>query len=147
MSNKKTIVILLCLVLLSGGMYLVVQFGFESLLSDAATRLAFQIRDEAAALRRSGTAKRTFAHYPRSWPGGVKGDYRIEIVQHTTAPEPGHRSIGVACTPTGPAWYTTSYHLNFVVVPNDLVVSHRTGEPTMVTLELKDGQVLLTDLQ
>jgi len=48
---------------------------------------------------------------------------------------------------TEPAFYATSYHLNYVVVPQDLVVSHRRGEPTLVTLEMKDGTVHLTRLQ
>jgi hypothetical protein len=37
--------------------------------------------------------------------------------------------------------------MNFVEVPNDLKVSHHKGEPTMVTLEMKDGAVLLTKLE
>jgi len=32
-------------------------------------------------------------------------------------------------------------------VPKDLVVAHKKGEPTLVTLELKDGKVLLTGLR
>lgn len=43
--------------------------------------------------------------------------------------------------------YATSYHLSFVVVPKDLVVSHRKGEPTIVTLAKKDGQELLAGLK
>jgi hypothetical protein len=147
MMNKKPLLILLAFVLLSGALYLLVQYGFETFISDAATRLAYQIRDEAAALRRSGLTTRTFEHRPRSWPEGVSGGYRIEMTETKTAPRPGHRSIGVALGLTKPTWYATSYHLNFVVVPKDLLVSHRKGEPTMVTLELHDGQVLLTDLK
>ena len=147
MMNKKTFLILLAFVLLSGALYLLVQYGFETFISDAATRLAYQIRDEAAALRRSGRITRTFEHRPKSWPEGIGGDYRIEITETKTAPRPGHRSIGVALSLTSPTWYATSYHLNFVVVPKDLIVSHRKGEPTVGTLELKDGQVLLTELK
>ena len=62
-------------------------------------------------------------------------------------PPPGHRSIGVARNLTEPTFYGTSYHLNFVEVPKDVVVSHQAGEATRVTLELKDGKVLLTDLK
>jgi hypothetical protein len=128
-------------------MYLLAQYGVETFISDAATRLAYQIRDEAAGLRRSGLAIRTFEHWPKSWPEGISGDYRVEITETRTSPRPGHRSIGVARNLTEPTWYTTSYHLNFVEVPKDLVVSHKKGEPTIVALEMKDGKVLLTELK
>ena len=78
---------------------------------------------------------------------GYLGDYRIEIIETKTSPRPGHRSIGVARNLTEQTWYATSYHLNFVEVPKDLVASHRKGEPTLVTLELKDGKVLVTALR
>jgi len=115
--------------------------------SDAATRLAYHLRDEAAALKRSGQTVRTFGHRPKTWPDGISGAYRIEIAETKTSPRPGHRSIGVARNLSEPTWYSTSYHLNFVDVPKDLVVSHQRDEPTLVTLELKNGKVLLTDLK
>jgi len=147
MTNKKVLFILFGFVLLSGAMYLLAQYGIETFISDAATRLAYQIRDEAAGLRRSGQTTRTFEHHPKTWPEGISGDYRIEIIETKTSPRPGHRSIGVARNLTEQTWYATSYHLNFVEVPKDLVASHRKGEPTLVTLELKDGKVLVTALR
>ena len=147
MKSAKPFLILLGIVLLSGAMYLLAQYGVETFFSDAATRLAFQIRDEAGALVRSGESTRTFAHYPRTWPEGISGDYRIEIVETATSVRPGHRSIGVALDLNKPTLYSTSYHLNFVGVPKDLIVSHRKGEPTTVSLELKAGRVLLTGLR
>ena len=147
MKHRKAILILLAFALLSGATYLLIRYGFETFISDAATRLAYQIRDEAAALNRSGASSRTFEHLPRPWPEGVSGDYRIEIIETPNSPRPGHRSIGVARNLTDRTWYATSYHLNFVEVPRDLIVSHRKGEPTLVTLELREGKVLLTDLR
>jgi hypothetical protein len=147
MNNKKAILILFGAVLLSGAMYFLAQYSFETFISDAATRLAYQMRDEAASLRRSGAATRTFEHRPKAWPEGISGDYRIEISESKTSPRTGHRSISVARNLTEQTWYSTSYHINFVIVPKDLVVSHRKSEPTIVTLEMKDGQVLLTGLR
>jgi hypothetical protein len=147
MPKKKIVLILLGFVLLSGAMYLLAQYGIETFISDAATRLAYEIRDEAQALRRSGAAARTFEHRPKSWPEGISGDYRIEITETRSSPRPGHRSIGVARNLSERTWYATSYHLNFVEVPKDLVVSHRKGEPAIITLEMKDGKVLLTELK
>jgi len=45
-----------------------------------------------------------------------------------------------------PTRYAPSYHLNFVDVPKDVVVSHH-GRGHRVTLEVKEGKVLLTDLK
>ena len=73
-------------------LYWFAQYGIETFVSDAATRLAYQIRDEAAALKRSGQTRHTFVHAPKSWPDGVAGDYRIEIKETVTSPRPGHRS-------------------------------------------------------
>jgi hypothetical protein len=140
-------VLIVAAVVLSGAMYLFAKHGIETFVSDAATRLAYQLRDEAAALRRSGQTVRTFEHRPKAWPDGISGPYRIEIAETKTSPRPGHRSIGVARNLTEPTWYSTSYHLNFVEVPKDLVVAHQSDEPTLVSLELKDGKVLLTGLK
>ena len=128
-------------------MYLLAQYGIETFISDAATRLAYKIRDEAAALRRTGQSARIFEHMPEALPEGIKGDYRIEITETSTSPRSGHRSIGVALDWKKPAWYATSYHLKFVGVPEELVVAHRKDELTFVTLALKDGKVLLIGLK
>ena len=136
---------IIALVLVSAAVALSAQYGIERFISDAATRLAYELRNEAAKLRVSGQTTRTFEHRPKSWPDGISGAYRIEIIEGPTSPRPGHRSIGVARNLTDRTWYATSYHLNFVEVPKDLVVSHQKAEPTIVTLELKDGKVLLTE--
>ncbi|HEX2861798.1 MAG TPA: hypothetical protein VHN79_09160 [Lacunisphaera sp.] len=114
---------------------------FEVFVSDSATRLAYQIRDEAAALRRSGEKSRTFSHRPKAWPDGPPGDYRIEFVG---PPEPteGRRPLMTAKSYDGPLWSSTTYHLNYVRVPQALKAAHRKGEPTLVTLELRDDGVV-----
>jgi hypothetical protein len=120
--------------------------GCERFVSDSATRLAYQIRDEARELRSSGATTRTFTHTPATWPDGLDGDYRIEI-RSTPLDAPHRRSILTADSLDGPTRSGTTYHLNYVEVPENLVVRHRKGEPTLVTLELRDGEVLLTALQ
>jgi hypothetical protein len=128
--------------LAAGGLY-----ALEYLTSDAATRLAFQIRNQSLLLRMSGQPARTFTHSPTSWPSGVPNDYRIEIKEGRNPAYLGQRVIGVARNLTEPTWFTTTYHMNFVKVPLDLKVSHLKGEDTLVTLEKKDGVVLLTGLK
>jgi hypothetical protein len=120
--------------------------GCERLVSDSATRIAYQLRDEASRLRRSGATTRTFEHRPVEWPDGITGDYRIEFVSTAPAGD-GRRGILVAKSYDGPTWSGTTYHLNFIKVPRNLIAAHRKGEPTLFTLELRDGQVLLTDMK
>jgi len=120
--------------------------GCERLVSDSATRLAYQIRDEAKTLLASGEATRTFEHAPATWPDGLDGDYRIEI-RSTPLDAPHRRSILTANSLDGPTRSGTTLHLNHVEVPVDLVVRHRKGEPTLVTLELREGKVLVTGLK
>jgi hypothetical protein len=119
---------------------------FETFVSDSATRFAFQLRDEAAALRKSGQTSRTFAHHPVAWPDGLTGDYRIEFVG-PEEPNDGRRGLMTAKSYDGPLWSSTTYHLNYVRVPKPLKAAHRKGEPTVVTLELKEGVVLVTALK
>jgi hypothetical protein len=144
---KKYVLLVVSVAALTVVGLVVGNYLLETLFTDAATRLAYDIRDQTIILRLSKQTTRVFAHRPRRWPEGLSGAYRIEITEDRTIPWPGHRSIGVARNLTEPTWYFTSYHLNFVQVPKDLVVSHQKDEPTVVTLTVQDGKVLLTDLK
>ena len=66
-------VLIVAAVVLSGALYLLATYGIETFVSDAATRLAYHLRDEADALRRSGQSVRTFEHRPKTWPDGIAG--------------------------------------------------------------------------
>jgi hypothetical protein len=147
MMSRRAVALLIAVVALGGVLLFSAQYAIETFVSDAATRLAYQIRDEAAALGRSGDTTRRFEHHPKGWPEGISGDYRVEIVETPTAPRPGHRSIGVARNLTEPPWFWTSYHLNYVEVPQDVTVSHRKGEPTIVTLRRESGRIVLSALE
>jgi hypothetical protein len=104
------------------------------------------LRDEAEALRRSGGKTRTFKHVPKPWPDGISADYRIEFVGPPEVTD-GRRGLMTADSHQGPLRSRTTYHLNYVRVPQALKVAHRKGEPTFVTLELRDGTVYVTELK
>ena len=77
MPLKRLLALVLVLPFLAvGGLY-----TLEYLTSDAATRLAFQIRNQSLLLTMSNQTTRTFTHSPASWPNGVSNDYRIEITE------------------------------------------------------------------
>jgi len=107
MNRKRLFAALLALPVLAVVGFLTLEY----LTSDAATRLAFQIRNQSFLLRMSSQPARTFTHSPASWPNGVSSDYRIEIKEGSRPAYPGQRSIGVARNLTEPTWYATSYHI------------------------------------
>ncbi len=107
--SKRTIAVPIAIVVVGAALYFSAQYAVETFISDAATRLAYQIRNEAAVLERSGERVRTFTHQPRTWPEGISGD--------------------------------------FVDVPEDLAVSHRTGEATRVTMHVENGRILVSALE
>ena len=82
----------------------------EYLTSDAATQLAFQVRNQSLLLTLSNQTTRTFTHRPTSWPNGVSNDYRIEIKQGRNPAYPGQRFIGVARNLTEATFYRRVPH-------------------------------------
>ncbi len=107
------------------------------LLTDAGTRLAYDIKDGAAKLRSSDQERLEVTHTPISILSGIKGPYEVVFQQ------------SVDCTKCGSMWVddinyegknyqpgggTTSYHKNFVIVPHELKVNKNKGESVVVVL-------------
>lgn len=105
-----------------------------SLMTDAATRLAYDISSNADALTKSADTERTFAHEPASAPAGCAGAYQVTI--------DAGGSLGVGCDTEYPqVSYTTTYHRNAVTVPEKLQVTKKAGESLKVTLK-KNGSAI-----
>ena len=120
------------------------QSGCGALMTDAATRLAFQIEDEVEAMRKSGETKRTFEHIPARWPEGIADDYRVEM-QESAGGTRG--ALIVTESRAGAVHYHTTAHSNWVDVPATLVATHTKGEATLVTIELRGGKPVITALK
>lgn len=120
-------------------------FGFMAgcgdFMTDAATRLAYQIESEAKALRGSKETTRTFAHKPKSSPEGVTGAYVLTFVA-------GPLGKGYLAFSKGPQeqWYHTSYHLRFVEVPQDLKIRKAEGQAVQVVLKRSGETVQVAEL-
>lgn len=132
------------LVLAVGVAFALNQSGCGMIMTDAATRLAFQIEDEVDALRESGATQRTFEHRPARWPEGIQGDYRVELKASSAG---GGRALSVTESHAGAVHYHTTAHLNWAEVPETLVAEHREGEPTLVTIEMRGGKPVITALK
>jgi hypothetical protein len=84
----------------------------ETLISDAATRIAYAVRDGAARLRRSSSETLVLSVAWQSWPDGCPAGYRVEWL----ADADRNTGLGVSCEP-GRRSYSTTYYRNFVKVP------------------------------
>ena len=103
--------------------------GCEALGSDAATRMAYAVRDGAARLRQSTSETLVLSVAWQSRPDGCPEGYRVEW-RADGEKDPG---LGVACDTGRPSYATTNYRA-FVKVPNTLRVSHEKGDPTTIAL-------------
>lgn len=107
------------------------------LITDAATRLANELKDGAATLRNSNQERLEIVHKPLSFPEGVHGPYEVVFQQ------------SVDCTKCGSLWVhdldttnpdfkpgggSTSYHRNFVRVPKELSIRKPKGQPVVIVL-------------
>lgn len=112
--------------------------GCRDFMTDAATRVAFEIETEAEALAQSTEKTRTFLHHPKRRPAGCADVYTMTL--H------GNGTLSVHCLERTNA-YSTTYHRRFVHAPRALSVSHAGGEATRITLQKSGSQIALIALE
>ena len=113
--------------------------GCDSFLTDAATRLAYDLEARARSLRAKSATELVFDHKPKSWPEGCKGDYNVTLQAGGSllvgcVGEPNYTHLGYS--------YSTTYHRRFVRVPRELKVTHSPAEATRITLQKDDGDII-----
>ena len=111
------------------------------LMTDAATRLAYDLEREAGGLRSSRATTRVFEHRPVGWPAGCQSDFDLMF---GAAGDIAVRCVDKEHRPTTGVHHTTTYHLRFVKVPRALSVSRRNGARIRVTLR-KQGDAIIVD--
>lgn len=107
------------------------------LITDAATRLANELKDGAASLRNSNQERLEIVHQPLSYPEGVHGPYEVVFQQSVDCSQCG--SLWVHDLETSnpdftPGGGSTSYHRNFVVVPKELSIRKAKGQAVVIVL-------------
>ena len=110
-------------------------FGlFGNVLTDAATRLAYDLKAGAKQLNKSDKLEWEVEHLPVSSPEGIDGAYQITLqaVEHRNNGINGSGSMIVENV--GGKHYGTSYHLRFVTVTKELKIRKERGEATYLTL-------------
>jgi hypothetical protein len=111
--------------------------------TDGATRLAYDLEMGARKLRGLNQESLEVTHKPRSVPDGVKGPYQIELQESLKHPAAGGSLlVGDLESHNFGNWgynWSTTYHLNFVRVPNHLIIRKAKAEPTILLLQKATG--------
>lgn len=110
--------------------------------SDAATRVAEDIEESAKKLDQPGASEYTITHVPKSWPEGCDGDYTLQLSQAS--------SLLVWCkdaSKKATSSHTTTYHLNFVDVPETFIVDKHAGEPAYIRIEKRNGKATVVGVR
>ncbi|QTN34228.1 hypothetical protein HZ994_18515 [Akkermansiaceae bacterium] len=101
------------------------------LITDAATRLAYDLEAGAKKLEASGQSGLEVKHRPLPFPDGVKGDYFVWL-QAVRSDKPNSGTLAVGAV--NGRRFGTSYHLNYMTVRKDLRIRKKAGEPTYLML-------------
>ena len=133
MGIRKMSVLVTCAARIGAALFL----GGCVLITDAATRLANELKDGAATLRSSNQDRLEIVHKPLSFPEGVHGPYEVVFQQSVNCTQCG--SLWVHDLDTNnpefkPGGGSTSYHRNFVIVPQELKIRKPKGQPLVIVL-------------
>jgi hypothetical protein len=121
------------------------------LLTDGATRLAYDVESASRTLRRSDAKELAFTHRPVAWPEGVTGPYEVVVGESPDSMASGSSLlVGDLNSRNYGLWgynWSTSYHLNFVRVPRTLRIRKSAGAPLGVQLRKNGPHIEVISLQ
>jgi len=107
------------------------------LMTDAATRLANELKDGAASLRNLNQERLEVTHRPLSFPDGIHGPYEVVFQQSVGCTKCGSLFVGDLDTTNSEyraGGGSTTYHLNFVIVPRELKVRKQKDQAVVIVL-------------
>ena len=96
-----------------------------SLFEDAATAIAYDLEAGVGPFERSNDATTTIVHVPSARRGGCADDYKVQfsrasaLVVWCYAPGDPEKTVSS---------HTTTYHLNYVDVPETIIVDKKRGD-------------------
>jgi hypothetical protein len=111
--------------------------------TDAATRVAYDLEGGAKRLRSSSERTLAVKHVPQATPEGCPGDYTLQLSQESALLVWCQDSIGGPSTGS----HTTTYHLNYVSVPQTLVIHKHAGEHAWIELTKHGDAVVVSALR
>jgi hypothetical protein len=111
--------------------------------TDAATRVAYDLERGARELRRSGAATSVVDHAPKETPEGCSAGYTLQLSEASALLVWCRDSVAAPATSS----HTTTYHLNYVTVPETFRIEKGAGEHALIELTREDGDVVVTGLR
>jgi len=112
-------------------------------LTDAATRLAYDIEAAADRVGRADGAKYTLVHRVPSSAGECVGPYRVQLDKVG--------AIVVWCKDAAGdktvSSHSTSYHARFAATPETRIVDKPAKEALVIDLERRDGRVVIASVR
>ena len=107
--------------------------------TDAATRIAYDIEAAADRVGQHDGATRSVLHRTPSKAGECVGRYRVQFDQVG--------ALIVWCTSADgtrtESSHSTSYHARFVDTPSTIIVDKGAGEPLVIDLERRGGRIVI----
>jgi hypothetical protein len=105
-------------------------------MTDSATRAAYDLEKAADTLQRSSASTYTLVHRPKASPEGCSHGYSVQLSRQS--------SLVVWCKSadgaTNVASHTTTYHLRYVDVPEQINLEKHAGEPLTIELQQTSGK-------
>jgi hypothetical protein len=110
-------------------------------LTDAATRLAYDIEAGARRVGSADGAKATISHRTPSKSGECEGDYKVQLDKVG--------AIIIWCKDAGGdkvvSSHSTTYHGRFVETPRTYLLDKKARETLSIELERRGGRVVIAD--
>jgi hypothetical protein len=111
--------------------------------TDAATRVAYDLEAGAKNLRASSGRTATVDHTPRRMPEGCPGPYTLQLSQGSVLVVWCQDSIGGVTSGS----HTTTYHMNFVAVPETWIIHKAAGQHALIDLRRDGDNVVVSGLR
>ncbi len=111
--------------------------------TDAATRLAYDLEAATSRIGRTDGDKYSLVHRAPSKAGECVGPYRVQLDKVG--------AIIVWCKDAAGdktvSSHSTSYHARFVAIPETRIVDKTAGEALVIDLERRDGRVVISSVR
>jgi hypothetical protein len=110
-------------------------------LTDAATRIAYDLEEGAGKVRGAEGARHTIVHRTPSKSGECTGPYKVQLDRVGALVIWCYDASGQATVSS----HSTSYHGRFVETPQTYLLDKRAGDPLTIDLERRGGRVIIVD--
>jgi hypothetical protein len=116
--------------------------GCGDFLTDAATRLAYDIEAGVSRLDNAPGARHTIVHRTPSKAGECVGPYMIQVDKVGAlviwCKDDAGRTVSS---------HSTTYHARFIDTPQTYILDKPAGEPLTIDLERRNGRAVVTDVR